>query len=239
MKNSYSLTRICKAIAFAAIATALHLPTTHAQSKGIFEISGSSYTANDSIFESSSVFSDGDQKVDLVGGDITFGSVGGSAGGYVFTLGAAYGSFDSHVDSSLLPGGAGTISSLAEENHVLMAHAMVGYRYSYQLTSSFTLFAGVHAGLSTMGIVPTDIILNSPTTGQVTGTDDSYDYDFGFVYVLETGVSMHITESFYIFASYQFSSSSAAPEIKLQSGESIKTKSQSYQTIRAGLGFSF
>ncbi len=223
-----------RALTLAGLATALFLPSAFASNSSVFEIAGSTYTANDSIFESSPIFSDNDQKVDLVGGDITFGSANGTAGGFLFTLGGAYGTFDSHVNSTLAPGG-----SVSEENHLAMAHLMIGYRYSHKISTHISLFAGAHIGLSTMGIAASDAVVTSPTTGQLTGIDDSYDYDFGFAYILEAGASFHVSDSFYLFASYQLTSSSATPEIKLNSGESVKVNSQSYQAIRFGLGFSF
>ncbi len=226
-----------RALSSPALVAAFILSTSIASGSGVFELSGSSYTADHGIFESNSVFSDGDQKANLIGGDITFGSVNASTGGLLFTLGGAYGTFDSTIDPSLIPNGS--FSDLTDENHVAIAHIMLGYRYNYRLSNNISLFAGAHIGASSMGIAPTASIITSPISGQITSIEDSYDYDFGYIYVLETGVSVYLTEGLYLFASYQFSNSTATPEIKLGSGESIKVKEQSYQTIRAGIGFSF
>ncbi len=239
MKTSTILSRMSKALAITSLAAALYLPTSLANGTSIFELAGSSYTADHAIFESSPIFGDNNQKVDLIGGDITFGSTGSTAGGIVFTLGGAYGTFDMQTDPNYIPGGNGSINANAEDNHVALAHAMIGYRYSHKLSSSISIYLGTHFGISAMGIAPTGIIINSPTTGEITHFDDSYDYDISYTYVLEAGVSVNLTETLYIFASYQYITSDATPEVKLGTGESIKTKAQSYQTIRAGLGFSF
>ncbi len=210
--------------------------TTYSSTTGwVMELSGSSHTAIDSLYKDSVYFGSGDYKADMMGGDIAIGYMAGSSGGFIFTLGGALGDFTS---TSTYHDGIGFVD-IDSKADLTMGHAMVGYRYSYKLSSSISIYAGAHIGLSTMSIDAPSYIVTSPSTGQLTSLESNTADDFGYVYAFETGLTLHLSQSFYIFASYLISSSTATPELKLRTGEEITMEEQSYQTIRVGLGFTF
>ncbi len=191
------------------------------------------YTTNagDSpLFASHGLLGNNTEKPDLVGGEITYG-MGSQSSALLFTLGLSYASVDTASSYQIVPApGSGYGDG---ETEVGAGRLMLGYRYTHSFGSTFSIYAGAHAGIGALGVAADNVFVSD-----VKVRDDN-EYDYGFCYAFEAGVYLNLSSSVYLFASYQLYYCDAKPELRTASGGHISVNEQDFQTYRFGIGFTF
>lgn len=107
---------------------------------------------------------------------------------------------------------------------------MPGYRYTLRPSEACSVYAAVHIGLARMGV--------KETWSAEDWSDRANEHATGFAYSAELGVSYALSEHIAILAAYQFGGNTARATFS-DDGDEWKSKSQTYNTFRLGLGIRF
>ena len=102
---------------------------------------------------------------------------------------------------------------------------MPGYRFTYTVTPSASVYAGVNAG-----VLFTDVNKSHNYKLNASGSETAY----GFAASAEVGVTYSLNKSWYLLAAYQVSGDTARPKMY-----GVKQDPQVYHGARAGIGYNF
>lgn len=107
-------------------------------------------------------------------------------------------------------------------------YLMPGYRYTADLDDSWSLFAGISAGVTNMsnkyrGWFGENEVIKAHAS------------DWAAVGTIELGVQYHVTDSTYLYAAYELYGNLAEPRVIPDAGGDT----QVYHSIRVGLGIDF
>lgn len=110
---------------------------------------------------------------------------------------------------------------------------MPGYRYTHHIDENFAAYIGANIG-----------VINQSVKMKFSAFDEyarAHGSDYGFAYSGEVGMRYSVSKDFDIFVAYQFFGSTAEVGRSNSYGDDfgIKTRSQIYHGIRAGVSFDF
>lgn len=103
---------------------------------------------------------------------------------------------------------------------------MPGYRYTQPINDKLSAFAGANIGIGNTSLKYKD--------SNDLSLYKSHDSDWGFVYSAEAGIRYALNTNLDIFAAYQFSGSTAQPEI-----DRVNSRKQISHGLRIGVGMKF
>lgn len=168
--------------------------------------------------------------VDSYAGDLTLGrnfytNERGGINAWDLRLGYGYGS------NSVEDGFSDSSGNLYKERAKLHRfYLMPGYRYTMPLNDTWSGFVGINLGVANSSIKS----LASDDTERL----HAHKSDWGFAYSAEVGLKYQWCENWYAFAAYQFQGSTNSPVLH-QDGERMSSRTQTYNTVRLGVGWNF
>ncbi len=169
------------------------------------------------------------ERVDIIGGDLTVGYNLDAQNAIQLRFGYGFGR---DMNSS---GSAET----GMDKNTMDVHTftlMPGYRYTYKMDDSWSIYGAVHAGIANQSLkFETEAI-------EVNRYHHERDHasDWGFAYSAEIGVRYDISSCMYTFLAYEFRGSDVKSTITSNwHNDEVQSKAQTYHVIRLGLGCNF
>ncbi len=170
------------------------------------------------------------ERVDIIGGDVTVGYNLDAQNALQLRLGYGFG-------KDMNSEGEAYWNMYKNSIKVHTFTFMPGYRFTYQMNDSWSLFGAVHAGLANQS-------LKFETEGIEANNrfhhERDHSSDWGFAYSAEVGVRYNISSSMYTFLAYEFRGSDVESSIRSSwHNDDVQSKAQTYHVIRLGMGCSF
>lgn len=152
----------------------------------------------------------------------------------IIRLGYAGGS----ADASIIDSWVGGSDSHYFDYDLNTFYLTAGVRYTADITEKASLFVGLNMGAINHSIKSKTTSLYLAGDYREFSTYAEHASGWGIVYAAEAGCTIDLSKNTYLMLAYQFSISSATPEIGSGEG-AITADFQSYHTVRIGVGFRF
>lgn len=113
---------------------------------------------------------------------------------------------------------------------------MPGYRYTYAVNDSWSVFAGANVGLAANSLKLSERVGIDSRSAM---TADAHKSAWGFAWSVEAGAKYQLDANWNVFAAVSYSGNTAQPSVRFNGYKVGKMKPQQYLGVRLGVGYNF